>query len=112
MTTEKKEEKKDYVVTRKILGGKGRKPGDVLQLTAEVAASPLYRNRVRAADVVRAGKASDSADDEEALKAAEDRKIVTDRLRELNISYHGKNSFDKLVSLLPDGELEKLFPAG
>lgn len=36
---------------------------------------------------------------------------ITKRLDELGIEYKGNLGADKLAELLPDGELEKLFPA-
>lgn len=39
------------------------------------------------------------------------KEIITTRLDELGIEYKGNLGADRLAELLPDGELEKLFPA-
>lgn len=38
------------------------------------------------------------------------KEIIADRLKELGIEFDGRKGADELASLLPDGELEKLFP--
>lgn len=43
---------KKYIVTARRIAGSGKVAGDAIELTAEQAASALYRNRVRLADVV------------------------------------------------------------
>ncbi|WP_313449945.1 hypothetical protein [Pseudescherichia sp.] len=41
-----------------------------------------------------------------------DRKgVIAKRLKDLGIEFDGRKGADELASLLPDGELEKLFPA-
>lgn len=39
------------------------------------------------------------------------KEIIAERLKELNIEFKGTLGAEKLSELLPDGELEKLFPA-
>lgn len=39
------------------------------------------------------------------------KEVITDRLTELGIEFKGNLGAEKLSELLPDGELEKLFPA-
>ncbi|ELE9268491.1 hypothetical protein RM355_004763 [Enterobacter kobei] len=39
------------------------------------------------------------------------KEIIQDRLTELGIEFKGNLGAEKLSELLPDGELEKLFPA-
>ncbi|OOC78537.1 hypothetical protein BWP06_25055, partial [Enterobacter cloacae] len=39
------------------------------------------------------------------------KEIIQDRLTELGIEFKGTLGAEKLSELLPDGELEKLFPA-
>lgn len=39
------------------------------------------------------------------------KEIIADRLKELGIEFKGTLGAEKLSELLPDGELEKLFPA-
>lgn len=43
-------DRKQYVMTRKVVGTKPMIPGDVVELTDEQARSPIYRNRVRLHD--------------------------------------------------------------
>lgn len=44
-------------------------------------------------------------------EAKERKEKIAARLTELGIEYKGNLGADKLAELLPDGELEKLFPA-
>lgn len=39
------------------------------------------------------------------------KEIIADRLKELGIEFKGSLGAEKLSELLPDGEIEKLFPA-
>lgn len=39
------------------------------------------------------------------------KEIIAERLKELNIEFKGNLGADRLAELLPEGELEKLFPA-
>jgi len=81
--------------------------GDVVQLDK---VHPALKSHVRklsdkaAAELVPA--TPDASTDKQARKAA-----ITKRLDELGIEYKGNIGADKLAELLPDGELEKLFPA-
>ncbi|UIL54006.1 hypothetical protein LZU96_08810 [Pantoea agglomerans] len=80
--------------------------GDVVQLEA---VHPSLKPHVRklsgkaSAELVPATPSATS--DKQARKDA-----ITKRLDELGIEYKGNLGADKLAELLPDGELEKLFP--
>ncbi|MEL7694950.1 MULTISPECIES: hypothetical protein [Pantoea] len=80
--------------------------GDVVQLET---LHPSLKSHVRklsdkaSADLVPATPSATS--DKQARKDA-----ITKRLDELGIEYKGNLGADKLAELLPDGELEKLFP--
>ena len=77
--------------------------GDVVQLET---VHPSLKSHVR--------KLSDkaSADLKPATPTATSRKeAIAARLTELGIEFKGNLGADKLAELLPDGELDKLFPA-
>lgn len=84
----------------------GVKNGDVVQLEK---LHPSLKSHVRklsgkaSAELVPATPSATS--DKQARKDA-----ITKRLDELGIEYKGNLGADKLAELLPDGELEKLFP--
>lgn len=48
------DKKEKYVLVRAIRGRENGEAGSVVELTAEQAKSPLYRRRVRKADVIPA----------------------------------------------------------
>lgn len=81
--------------------------GDVVELEK---LHPSLKSHVRKLS----GKASaeltpatpDASTDKQARKQA-----ITKRLDELGIEYKGNLGAEKLAELLPEGELEKLFPA-
>lgn len=81
--------------------------GDVVQLEK---VHPSLKSHVRklsdkaSAELVPA--TPDAGTDKQARKAA-----IAARLTELGIEYKGNLGAEKLAELLPDGELEKLFPA-
>ena len=81
--------------------------GDVVQLDKVHSALKSHVRKLSdkaAAELVPA--TPDASTDKQARKAA-----ITKRLDELGIEYKGNLGADKLAELLPDGELEKLFPA-
>ena len=81
--------------------------GDVVQLEK---VHPSLKSHVRkisgtaSAELVPATPSATS--DKQARKDA-----ITKRLDELGIEYKGNLGADKLAELLPEGELEKLFPS-
>lgn len=81
--------------------------GDVVQLEK---VHPSLKSHVRklsdkaSAELVPA--TPNATSEKQARKEA-----ITKRLDELGIEYKGNLGADKLAELLPDGELEKLFPA-
>ncbi|WP_313382813.1 hypothetical protein [Pantoea sp.] len=81
--------------------------GDVVQLDK---VHPALKSHVRklsdkaSAELVPATPAATT--EKQARKEA-----ITKRLDELGIEYKGNLGADKLAELLPEGELEKLFPA-
>ncbi|MGQ3902968.1 hypothetical protein [Mixta calida] len=85
----------------------GVEAGDVIEMDK---LHPSLKSHVRKLS----GKASaeltpatpDASTDKQARKQA-----ITKRLDELAIEYKGNMGADKLAELLPEGELEKLFPA-
>jgi len=80
--------------------------GDVLVLEDVHPALKSHVRRMSGAVLAELIPATPEAStDNKARKA-----IITARLDELGIEYKGNLGADRLAGLLPDGELEKLFP--
>lgn len=92
---------KTYVLTRAIRGAKVSEEGTAIELTDAQAQHPLYRNRVRLADLVPAIASGEEVD----KKAA-----ICKRLKELEIEFNDRWDADALGALLPGDELAALFP--
>lgn len=95
---------KSYEVVRPWYGVK---VGQVVELDDEL--HPALKSNVRlmpqqAGQEVAPEKAPDEMDNKQ-RKA-----IISDRLDELGIEHKGNLGVDKLAALLPDGEMENLFP--
>lgn len=84
----------------------GVETGDVVELeTVHPSLKPHVRKLSDKASAELVPATPEATTDNKARKA-----IVTARLDELGIAYKGNLGADRLAELLPDGELEKLFP--
>lgn len=81
--------------------------GDVVQL--ETVHSALKSHVRRISDKASAELVPATPNAGTDAKARKD--VITKRLDELGIEHKGNLGVDKLTELLPEGELEKLFPA-
>lgn len=83
----------NYIVTAKKLVGHPQ--GSVIELDADKAATPLYRNRVRLSDnqakLEVATPAAGTLDKDEVIK----------KLKEAKIDFDGRKSAEELAKLLP-----------
>ncbi|WP_447871999.1 hypothetical protein [Serratia fonticola] len=94
-----------YEVTRPWYGVK---LGDVVEIDGELHSSLEPNLRLMRGEV--AGELTPATPT--ATSDSQDRKaIIAARLAELGIEFKGTLGAAKLTELLPDGELEKLFPA-
>lgn len=85
----------------------GVKVGDVVELKE---LHPALKSNVRMMNGEAGGELKPATPD--AVAGEKSRKeIIQDRLNELGIEFKGNLGAEKLSELLPDGELEKLFPA-
>lgn len=81
--------------------------GDVVQLEN---VHPSLKSHVRKLSDKASAELVPSTPNATSEKQAR-KEAITKRLDELGIEYKGNLGADKLAELLPDGELEKLFPA-
>ncbi|MCX3307965.1 hypothetical protein ORN12_02930 [Pantoea vagans] len=81
--------------------------GDVVQLEK---VHPSLKSHVRKLSDKASAELVPATPDATTEKQARKEKIAA-RLTELGIEYKGNLGADKLAELLPEGELEKLFPA-
>lgn len=81
--------------------------GDVVQLET---VHPSLKPHVRRLSGKASAELVPATPDATSEKQARKEKIAA-RLTELGIEYRGNLGADKLAELLPDGELEKIFPA-
>lgn len=92
-----------YILTRAIRGAELQPAGAAIELTDAQAQHPLYRNRIRKADLV-------TADAPKPPTAKQRKSAVCKRLKELGVEFDSKWDGEALEGLLPEGELEALFP--
>ena len=81
--------------------------GDVVELEK---LHPSLKSHVRKLSVKASAELTPSTPDASTEKQAR-KQAITKRLDELGIDYKGNLGADKLAELLPEGELDKLFPA-
>lgn len=81
--------------------------GDVVELEK---LHPSLKSHVRKLSGKSSAELTPSTPDASTEKQAR-KQAITKRLDELGIDYKGNLGADKLAELLPEGELEKLFPA-
>lgn len=81
--------------------------GDVVELEK---LHPSLKSHVRKLSGKASAELTPSTPDASTEKQAR-KQAITKRLDELGIDYKGNLGADKLAELLPEGELEKLFPA-
>ncbi|EBR9160908.1 hypothetical protein AAH354_001968 [Citrobacter sedlakii] len=86
----------------------GVKIGDVVELKE---LHPALKSNVRLMRGEAGGELSPATPDA-GTDAKSRKEIVAARLTELGIEFKGNLGAEKLSELLPDGEIEKLFPAG
>lgn len=84
----------------------GVKVGDVVELKE---LHPALKSNVRLMKGEAGGELKPATPDAPGEKSRKE--IIQDRLTELGIEFKGTLGAEKLSELLPDGELEKLFPA-
>lgn len=85
----------------------GVKIGDVVELKE---LHPALKSNVRLMRGEAGGELSPATPDA-GTDAKSRKEIIAARLTELGIEFKGNLGAEKLSELLPDGELEKLFPA-
>ncbi|EAA4267286.1 TPA: hypothetical protein RY236_001282 [Salmonella enterica] len=85
----------------------GVKIGDVVELKE---LHPALKSNVRLMRGEAGGELSQATPDA-GTDAKSRKEIIAARLTELGIKFKGNLGVEKLSELLPDGELEKLFPA-
>lgn len=85
----------------------GVKVGDVLELEK---LHPALKSNVRPM-LGEAGDELTPATPEAGNETKSRKETIANRLTELGIEFKGNLGADRLAELLPDGELEKLFPA-
>lgn len=91
-----------YILTSKVTGKTVLTPGTPVDLSAEQAAHPFWKNRVRKADSgARLEPATPSASTGEKKPTKAD---IAKRLKELEIDFDGRKSAEELAELLPDGD--------
>ena len=81
--------------------------GDVVELEK---LHPSLKSHVRKLSGKASAELTPSTPDASTEKQAR-KQAITKRLDELGIEYKGNLGADKLAELLPEGELDKLFPA-
>ncbi|WP_444878426.1 hypothetical protein ACSR9G_01800 [Citrobacter koseri] len=85
----------------------GVKVGDVVELEE---LHPVLKSNVRLMKGEAGGELTPSTPDA-GTDTRSRKEVILDRLTELGIEFKGNLGAEKLSELLPDGELEKLFPA-